>query len=175
MARWITQIDAWKALTQSELKKCFEHHKKGRGLFHEIEEELFNKFLNRRELGFRVSYAWIKAQMRILMRKRNPNGYDPSKHKFKDNWVRKFCIRWGISLRRKSNTKCSTVFERFSQIANYDKWLIYHFQDPGKFDSPYFDHEVFVEKVKMTIEADEDPDETEFELEEESEMSSDSF
>ena len=59
------QIDAWKALTQSELKKCFEHHKKGRGLFHEIEEELFNKFLNRRALGFRVSYAWILAQVRI--------------------------------------------------------------------------------------------------------------
>ena len=33
---------------------------------------------------------------------------------------------------------------------------------------------VFVEKVKQTIEADEDPDETKFELEEESEISSDS-
>ena len=78
-------------------------------------------------------------------------------------------------MRRKSNTKRSTVFERYSQINNSDKWLIYHFQDPANFDSPYFDHKVFVEKVKRTIEADEDPDETEFELEEESEMSSDSF
>ena len=65
--------------------------------------------------------------------------------------------------------------EWYSQINNYDKWLIYHFQDPGNFDEPYFNHEVFVEKVNMTIEADEDPDETEFELEEESEISSDSF
>lgn len=67
------------------------------------------------------------------------------------------------------------MFERYSQINNYDKWLIYPFQDPGNFDTPYFDHEVFVKKVNMTIEADEDPDETKFELEEESEISSDSF
>ena len=93
----------------------------------------------------------------------------------KNNWVRRFYIRWEISLRRKSNTKCSTVFERYSQINNYDKWLIYHFQEPWNFDTSYFDHGVFVEKVNMTIEADEDPDETKFELEEESEISSDSF
>ena len=67
------------------------------------------------------------------------------------------------------------MFERYSQINNYDKWLIYHFQDPGNFVESYFNHEVFVEKVKQTIEADEDPDETKFELEEESEISSDSF
>ena len=77
---------------KTELTKSYQHFRKGRGLFHDIEEELFNKFLNRRAMGFRVSYAWIKSQMRILMRTKNPNGYDPSKHKFKDNWVRKFCI-----------------------------------------------------------------------------------
>ena len=175
MVRWIKQMDAWKELTFSDLKKAFQHSKKGKGLFHEIEKELYNKFLNRRALGFRVSYSWIRAQMKILIRKRNPNGYDPSKHKFKNNWVRRFCIRWEISLRRKPNTKCSTVFERYSQINNYDKWLIYHFQDPGNFDEPYFNHEVFVEKVKQTVEADEDPNEKKFEMEEESEISSDSF
>ena len=175
MTRWIHRIEEWKSLTDQELRKCFQNLRKRKGLFPEIEQELYNKFLGRRARGFRVSYDWLSAQMRVLMKKRNPNGYNPSKHKFKTTWVRRFCIRWNVSLRRKSNTKCSTVFERYSQISNYDKWLIYHFQDPGNFDEPYFNHGVFVEKVKIKVEADEDLEETKFELEEESEISSDSF
>ena len=57
----------------------------------------------------------------------------------------------------------------------WSKWLIYLFQDPSNFDEPYFNHEIFVERIYSGDNRDEDPEETNFELSEESEISSDSF
>ena len=56
--------------------------------------------------------------------------------KFGTAWVRRFCKRWNISLRKKANAKCKSVFQRLHQAKNYDKWLIYHFQDPKYWDEP---------------------------------------
>ena len=53
--------------------------------------------------------------------------------------------------------------------------MIYLFQDPSNFDEPYFNHEIFVERIYSGDNRDEDPEETNFELSEESEISSDSF
>ena len=60
-------------------------------------------------------------------------------------------------------------------IYPWSKWLIYLFQDPSNFDEPYFNHEIFVERIYSGDNRDEDPEETNFELSEESEISSDSF
>ena len=57
----------------------------------------------------------------------------------------------------------------------WSKWLIYLFQDPSNFDEPYFNHEIFVERIYSGDNRDEDPEETGFELSEESEISSESF
>ena len=76
------------------------------------------------------------------------------RHKFKDAWVRRFCRRWNISLRKKSNAKCKSVFERLHQVKNYDWWLIYKFQNPDNFDGPYFSFEEFVEKEVLDTEQD---------------------
>ena len=57
----------------------------------------------------------------------------------------------------------------------WSKWLIYHFQDPSNYDEPYFNHEIFVERIYSGDNRDEDPEETGFELSEESEISSESF
>lgn len=112
-------------------------------MFHDVEVILYDLFLKRRSDGWRVSYAWITAQMHILCKKHQPPKYDPEKYTFGTSWVRRFCRRWNISLRKKSNSKCKSVFQRLHQVKNYDKWLIYHFQDPRYWDEPYFNYEVF--------------------------------
>ena len=43
------------------------------------------------------------------------------------------------------------------------------------YDEPYFNHEIFVERIYSGDKRDEDPEETGFELSEESEISSESF
>ena len=90
-------------------------------------------------------------------------------------WVRRFCKRHSISLQKRSNIKCSTVFERKHQIENYDKWLIYHFQDPDNYDEKYFSYETYVLKEIPNDSADEDPEEHENEIEMESVASSETY
>ena len=89
-------------------------------------------------------------------------------------WVRRFCKRHSISL-QKRNIKYSTVFERKHQIENYDKWLIYHFQDPDNYDEKYFSYETYVLKEIPNDSADEDPEEHENEIEMESVASSETY
>ena len=91
---------------------------------------------------------------KFICNKHKPPKYDPNRHKFKDAWVRRFCRRWNISLRKKSNAKCKSVFERLHQVKNYDWWLIYKFQNPDNFDDPYFSFEEFVEKEVLDTEQD---------------------
>ncbi len=154
------------------MKKSLTNTRKGKGLFHDVEVQLHAKYKSRRALGWRVSYKWISGQMTILCKKLKPQGYDPAKHKFRQAWVRRFCKRWHISLRRKSNSKCSTVFERLHQIKNYDHWLIYQWQDPANYDGKYYSYDVYVNKIIPFVPADEDPDEVDFQVECESQDSS---
>ena len=60
--------------------------------------------------------------MNLLCKEHLPPKYDPDIHKFGTAWVRRFCKRWQISLRKKNNSKCKSVFERLHQVKNYDKW-----------------------------------------------------
>ena len=77
-------------------------------------------------------------------------------------------------LRKKSNAKCKSVFERLHQVKNYDWWLIYKFQNPGNFDDPYFSFEEFVEKEVLDTEQDKEvgSEEDPFEPSEETNSSS---
>ena len=170
---WIEKLPEWLEMTQQELKKV----KTGlrREKFHAMEVILHKKFLERRADGWRVSYAWITTNMNLLCKEHLPPGYDPDIHKFGTAWVRRFCKRWNISLRKKSNAKCKSVFERLHQIKNYDKWLIYHWQDTANWDDPYFDYNTFTGKnIGGTNQdcAQGDSSDEEFELSEETESSS---
>jgi len=172
MYRWEKKLPEWIQMTEKELSKHKTHPSKGIGKFPEMEELLHKKFLERRADGWRVHYDWLSANMKILCEKHKPDNYDPSKDKFKSAWVRRYCKRKNISLRKKGNGKCSSIFERLHQIKNYDKWLLYHWQDPNNFDDPYFDYETFVEKTVNETSQDGDPDETGYEMEVESDESS---
>ena len=116
-----------------------------------MEDLLHDKFLKRRSQGWRVTYAWLRAQMKILCEKHKPEHYDPTKHKFKNSWVRRFCRRKNISLRKKGNKKCSSVYERLHQIKNYDHFLIYQMQDPSNWDDKFFTHDVFLKKKSLPL------------------------
>ena len=45
------------------------------------------------------------------------------------------------------------------QISNYHYWLIYNFQNPSNFDSPYFSYENYVEEHPADLQS-ESTDET---------------
>ena len=60
----------------------------------------------------------------------NPLGYDPAKHKFKKSWCWRYCKRWSISRRRRTNTKKKDLFERLHLIRNYHWWIVYQFANP---------------------------------------------
>ena len=174
MERWAKDMPKWEKLTQKDLRKSFTNSRKNKGLFHEMEELLHVKFLERRSQGWRVSYAWLQVQMKLLCEKHQPEHYDPTIYKFRNSWVRRFCRRWNISLRKKGNKKCSSVYERLHQIKNYDHFVIYQMQDPSNWDDKYFDYDVFVKKKVFTTDQDADPEEVHFEEEQESVESSDS-
>ena len=175
ISRWIEKVPEWEKLTKQELNKSHSKATKGKGLFPEMEKKVYQKFLDRRSCGWRVSYNWLSSQMRIACKKHKPVKYDPNKHKFKTAWVRRFCKRHSISLQKRSNIKCSTVFERKHQVENYDKWLIYHWQDPDNYDEKYFSHETYVLKEIPDEDADADPEEHENEIEMESIPSSETY
>ena len=103
--------------------------------------------------------------MRIACKKHKPAKYDPNKHKFKTAWVRRFCKRHSRSLQKRSNIKCSTVFERKHQVEKYDKWLIYNWQDPDNYDEKYFSYETYVLKEIPDDGVDADPEKYENEIE----------
>ena len=60
----------------------------------------------------------------------NPRGYDPAKHKFGWGWCQRYCKRWSISRRRRTNTKKKDLFERLHLIRNYHWWIVYQFANP---------------------------------------------
>ena len=91
--------------------------------------------------------------------------------------MRQFCKRHSISLQKRSNIKCSTAFERKHQVENYDKWLIYHWQDPDNYEEQCFSYETDVPVLWETPDcsADGDPETHENETEMESVASSGTY
>ena len=58
-----------------------------------------------------------------------PSGYDPEKNKFKKKWCYNFLDRKGLSIRRKTNKKKQSVFEKLHKIKNYLHYIVYELAD----------------------------------------------
>ena len=101
-----------------------------RGMFPAQEKKLYEMYKQRRHKGMPVHYKWLTAKMLILMRIEKPRKYDPNKHKFTNSWCARFCKRWNISRRRRTNTKKRDLFERLHLIRNYHWWIQYQFANP---------------------------------------------
>ena len=99
-------------------------------MFSAQEKKLYEMYKQRRHKGMPVHYKWLTAKMLILMRIEKPRKYDPNKHKFQNSWCARFCKRWNISRRRRTNTKKRDLFERLHLIRNYHWWIQYQFANP---------------------------------------------
>ena len=58
-----------------------------------------------------------------------PSGYDPKKNKFTQTWVKKFMQREGLSVRRATNRKKTTIWEKIHKVENYHWYVLYKMTD----------------------------------------------
>ena len=85
--------------------------------------------MNRRFEGKAVSTNWIRIQMRRHCIEDNPMGFDPTKDKFTQMWVKKFMKIKKLSIRRKTNRKKTTIWQKIHKIENYHWFVIYKMAD----------------------------------------------
>ena len=90
-------------------------------------------YKRRRSKGMPVHWNWLSAKMIVLMRIEKPAHYRPEKHKFRHGWAYRFCKRWNISRRRRTNTKKKDLFERMHVIRRYHWWSVYQFANPENY------------------------------------------
>ena len=99
------------------------------GLFPQQRLRLKNEILDRRRKGEAVSGTWVKARMKFICEEDKPSGYISGKHKFLHQWFRNFLKRHGLSIRKKTNKKKTSVFQRLHKINNYKFYCIYKLAD----------------------------------------------
>ena len=90
-------------------------------------------YKRRRSKGMPVHLNWLMAKMKVLVQIKKPAHYRPEKHKFGVGWAQRFCKRWHISRRRRTNTKKKDLFERMHLIRRYHWWSVYQFANPENY------------------------------------------
>ena len=134
MSRWRKKKDKWLKLTLRELR-AFKNRKKGQGLYHEAEKVVYADYKAYRNRGFKVTYDWLCARMRQTCKRLKPGGKSFDNYKgFGSSWARRFCLRWKISLQRKTTKKTVHYFERLHDINAHHRKLLYELQDPKNFE-----------------------------------------
>jgi hypothetical protein len=58
-----------------------------------------------------------------------PPDYNPEKNKFKEKWCKLFLKRNGLSIRRKTNKKKQSIFEKLHKIKNYHHYTVFQLAD----------------------------------------------
>lgn len=78
---------------------------KKRAKFPKAEARLHERYKQRRQRALPVSGHWLRSGMRKILREMLPN--DPAAQKFvaSRKWLKRFCTRWAISKRKKTNVK----------------------------------------------------------------------
>ena len=86
--------------------------------FAAVEVETHKHYRDRRKRGERVSGQWLRVTMKRLVRKLCG---DAAADSFKASkwWLRSFARRFGISLRRKSNSRAESVLVRLPKIKRW--------------------------------------------------------
>lgn len=95
------------------------------GRFPKQQAKVKEDVLLRRGYGKPVSTLYIRKKMRQVCRKDRPDGYDPQKYKFGQHWVTNFMDKNGLSVRRKTNIKGSSIWERLHKVHNYHWYTQY--------------------------------------------------
>ena len=95
-----------KEYAQSLLRIDKEPGARKKGLYPDMEKTLHEKFKARRARGRKVSGRWLSAMARQIMRVLHPD--KACEYKCSYSWLRRFCKRFKISMRRKTNGKNKT-------------------------------------------------------------------
>ena len=88
-----------------------------KGTYVDMEQKLYDKFKARRARGRKVSGRWITAMGRQLMRVLHPDKADGYKCGY--SFRRRWCMRFQISMRRKTNAKNKTWAETEPVLLRY--------------------------------------------------------
>ena len=87
-----------------------------------LEKQLYTDIRTKRAKGLRVTTKWIRIHMKKLISKEH--GDDAAKDwKSTLSWRFKFCRRWGISLRRKTNSR-KPLSDRLPKIKRWHARLV---------------------------------------------------
>ncbi len=90
-----------------------------RAKFPTQETELFDEICIRRADGKRVSCEWIQRQMRHLVMRDKPDGYE--QFTASNMWRSRFFRRFVLSVRSTTNTKPHTAEERIKLVHGFHK------------------------------------------------------
>ena len=94
------------------------------------EAALHKEYKARRAQDLVVDYEWLKANMKIHVKK---SGKDPEE-KFKDSnkWVQRFMKRKGLSVQKKTGKKHRPTAELLPRVKNFHWYSIYQMasEDP---------------------------------------------
>ena len=99
------------------------------GQFPKQQKKTFDDIKERRFHGKPVSTKWIRRRMKYHCETDKPQGYTSTKNKFKEHWVKKYMKRHQLSIRRKTNIKKKSIWERLHKIENYHHFCIYRVAD----------------------------------------------
>jgi hypothetical protein len=114
------------ALTAKRTQKGFQPHaqkiRRQKGRFAEAEAEVYRLFTVERQKGKRMGPRWLCQCARREVRTNyhgTPLEEAASKFDAKNGWLRRFCSRFRISLRRKTNCKKVPVLLRLGKLKRY--------------------------------------------------------
>ena len=121
-------------MTKEQLRSTTYHIQKKddirlTGKFPAQQAKTFNHIMGRRYKGKPVSTIWIREKMKDICDSDKPNGYNPEKDKFGHTWVTKFMKRKKLSVRRSTNKKTKSIWERLHKIHNFHHYCVYELAD----------------------------------------------
>ncbi len=89
------------------------------GKYREQQTKVHEIVLERKGVEKSVSMNYLRKTMLRLCREDSPAGFDPSQDKFGHCWVQKFMDRKDLSVRRATNIKKYSVFEKLHKVHRY--------------------------------------------------------
>ena len=96
------------------------------GVFPIQQLKTLKKLVKRRCIGKPVSTKWIQNDFFITCKQDLPPGFDPSNtSQFGSKWCQNYKRRQGLSVRRRTNKKKTSVFERLHKIHGYHGYCQY--------------------------------------------------
>ena len=122
LSKWIPKKSSIEREAKNRNKKHDQRDRKQRGKFAVAEKEVYEQFCEARKRGKRVGPRWLSQCARREVAKTyrgTPFEEEAKQFGAKRGWLQRFCARWKLSLRRKTNVKQKPIAERLPKIKRY--------------------------------------------------------